>query len=196
MDLDRLVDLQDQGDELRILRGQFDPRDTASWNNLGKCLKELNRLDESIEAYSRAIEILPDYALAHYGRAISLLTAGRLAEGFRKYEWRKHFIKPRKFPQPLWQGEKASGKTLFLYAEQGFGDAIQMVRFVSAARERVGRVILECRPELRTWFEFSKCADEVVPYGAQIPPFDYFASLLSLPQILGVVLETIPSQTP
>ena len=172
------------------------PRDSVSWNNLGKCLKELNRLQESIEAYNRSLEIAPDYALARYGRAISLLAAGQFPEGFRDYEWRWHLIKPRQFQQPEWTGNPAPGQTLLLHAEQGFGDAIQMVRFIPAARERVGRVILECRPELKTLFQYSKCADAVIPYGTEIPPFDCRLSLISLPRALGVTLDTIPNRTP
>ena len=173
-----------------------DPRDSASWNNLGKCLTELNRLEESIEAYNRALAIAPDYALARYGRAISLLTAGRLPEGFRDYEARWHLITPRQFQQPEWIGELALGKTLFLHAEQGFGDSIQMVRFIPAARARVGHVILECRPELQTLFQYSKCADTVIPHGVAIPPFDCRLSLISLPRVLGVTLDTIPNRVP
>jgi Flp pilus assembly protein TadD len=173
-----------------------DPHDSASWNNLGKCLKELNRLDESIAAYNRALEIAPEYALARYGRAVSLLTAGRLPEGFRDYEWRWHLVTPRQFRQPEWNGTPAPGQTLFLHAEQGFGDAMQMVRFVPAARERVGRVILECRPGLEKLLQYSNCADVVIPYGVEIPPFDFRLSLISLPRVLGVTLDTIPNRTP
>ncbi len=173
-----------------------DPRDSACWNNLGKCLKELNRLDESIAAYDRALEIAPDYALAKYGRAVSLLTAGRYPEGFRDYEWRWHLVTPRQFPQPEWTGDPAPERTLFLHAEQGFGDAMQMVRFIPAARERVGRVILECRPGLEKLFQYSNCADTVIPYGVEIPPFDFRLSLISLPRALGVTLDTIPNLPP
>jgi len=173
-----------------------DPLDSASWNNLGKCLKELNRLDASIQAYNRALEIAPDYALARYGRAVSLLAAGRLPEGFRDYEARWQLLKPRQFQPPEWSGDPAPGRTLFLHAEQGFGDAIQMVRFIPAARERVGRVILECRPGLESLFQYSDCADTVIPYGTEIPPYDFRLSLISLPRALGVTLGTIPSRMP
>ena len=172
------------------------PQDAPGWNNLGKCLKELNRLDESIEAYNRALEIDPDYALARYGRGISLLTAGRLPEGFRDYEARLRLVPARQFPRPAWDGSPAPGKTLFLHAEQGFGDAILMVRFIAAARERVGRVMLECRPELQGLLQYSKCADIVIPYGGEIPAFDSWLSLISLPGVLGTTLGTIPHQTP
>jgi tetratricopeptide (TPR) repeat protein len=175
---------------------ELDSSDYQSWNNLGKCLKELNRLEESIAAYDRAVEAAPDYGLARYGRSIALLTAGRLKEGFRDYESRRYSLPTRTFPQPTWSGEAAPGRTLFLHAEQGFGDAIQMVRFIPAARERVGKVILECRPELCTLFQHSRCADVVIPYGTEIPPFDQVLSLTSLPHVLGITLDTIPNRTP
>ncbi|HEY1789814.1 MAG TPA: GNAT family N-acetyltransferase [Verrucomicrobiae bacterium] len=175
---------------------EMNPRDYNSWNNLGKCFKELNRLDESIQAYTRAVEIAPDYALARHGRAISLLAAGRLTEGFQEYEWRWRCLTPRKLPQPAWQGENAPGKTLFIHAEQGFGDAIQMARFVGRARERVGRVILECRPELARLFQYSNCADVVVPYGSSKHSFDCFIPMLSLPRALGIAGDSIPGETP
>jgi RimJ/RimL family protein N-acetyltransferase/Flp pilus assembly protein TadD len=174
----------------------INPRDSASWNNLGKCFKELNQLDKAIEAYDHAVEVAPDYVLARYGRAMSLLTVGRWPEGFRDYEWRPNLKDLRKCSQPAWQGESAPGSTLLLCAEQGFGDAIQMIRFIPAARERVARVVLECRPELATLFQYSKCADMVIPYGAPLPSFDCYTPLLSLPHLLGITVDAIPRQTP
>jgi Tfp pilus assembly protein PilF len=176
---------------------ELKPCDVASWNNLGKCLNDSNRLEESIQTYDHALAIDPHYAMARYGRAVSLLAAGRLTEGFREYnQWRTHGIKPRQFPQPEWQGEAIPGRTLFLHAEQGFGDAIQYARFIPQVRERTTRVILECRPELKTFFTHCAVADIVIAYGETIPPFDYFTSLASLPGILGVTLATIPNQVP
>jgi len=173
------------------------PQDKASWNNLARCQNDLNRLEESLAAYDRALAIDPQYSLARYGRALSLLAAGKMSEGFCEYnQWRSHGIKPRQFPQPRWQGGPIPGQTLFLHAEQGFGDAIQYARFLPRARQLAARVILECRPELKRFFTCSEIADVVIAYGEEIPPFDYFTSQASLPGILGVVLNTIPNQVP
>jgi Flp pilus assembly protein TadD len=173
------------------------PRDAASWNNLGKCLNDCNRLEESIQSYDQALAVDPQYAMARYGRAITLLAAGRFAEGLREYnQWRTHGIKPRQFPQPEWQGEPVPDQTLFLYAEQGFGDAILYSRFLPQVRERAAKVILECRPELKTFFTRCAVADVVIAYGETIPVFDYFTSLASLPGILGVTLHDIPNRMP
>jgi tetratricopeptide (TPR) repeat protein len=174
----------------------LNPRDFTSWNNLGKIFKQLNRLDESLAAYDRALAISPGFELATHGRAISLLTAGRLAEGFPEYESRWSKIKPREFAQPRWRGESVAGKTVFIHAEQGFGDGIHFARFVPFVRERAGRVILECRPELKSLFTFSGCADEVIAFGEAAPPFDVFTSIISLPGILGVTEKNIPGRVP
>ena len=174
---------------------ELNPRDAASWNNLGKTLKELNRLEESLSAYQRALAEQPDYVLAHYGFALSLLASGNLPDGFREYEWRPQRM-PREFPQPRWRGESLAGRTLFLHAEQGFGDAILAVRFIPQLRERGARVILECRPELKTLFVSARCADVVIAYGEPIPAFDCFTSLISVAGLLGVTLETIPNRVP
>jgi Flp pilus assembly protein TadD len=174
----------------------LNPRDAACWNNLGKNFKQLNQLAAAIDAYDRALAISPGMEIARHGRAIVLLTAGRLAEGFREYESRWSKIKPRQFAQPRWHGEPIAGKTVFIHAEQGFGDAIHFARFVPLVRERAARVILECRPELKSLFIFSGCADAVIAYGEPIPPFDVFTSIISLPGILDITRETIPGQVP
>ena len=123
---------------------ELNPHYAANWHNLAKCLKDSHRLEESLVAYDRALAVDPNCFQAHYGRAISLLTGGRLQEGFREHnKWRNHGRTPRQFSQPAWNGEPIPSKTLFLHAEQGFGDAIQTVRFVRQARERAANVILE-----------------------------------------------------
>lgn len=175
---------------------ELNPRDIASWNNLGKIYKQLNRLAESIAAYDRALAVSPGFELAKHGRAISLLTAGRWAEGFREYESRWSKITPRVFPKPTWQGEPVENQTVFLHAEQGFGDAIHFARFVPLVQQRAARVILECRPELKSLFSFSKVADEVIAVGEPIPPFDRAASYFSVPGILGITLQNLPARVP
>jgi len=174
----------------------LNPADAESWNNLGKCLKELNRVNESIAAYDRALALKPDYLLALQGRSISLLTAGRLAEGYRDYELRWLTLQRREVAAPRWDGRPIPGQILFLHAEQGFGDGIQSARYPKLARARCGRVILECRPELKTLFVHSQVADEVIAFGEAIPPCDYYTSVISLPGLLGFALDSIPGETP
>ena len=68
----------------------------------------------------------------------------------RHYEarWQLERQKKRDFPQPWWHGEPFAGRTLLLFAEQGFGDTIQFIRFAPQVKALGGRVVLECQPEL------------------------------------------------
>ena len=175
---------------------ELNPTDHVSWNNLGKAFKELNELTEASAAYDRALDIEPESPVAHCNRAMTSLLAGRLAEGFREYEWRWRLLTPRQYPQPRWNGEPMDDKTLFIHAEQGLGDSIQFVRFVPQAKARAGRVILECQPPLKRLFQTSGCANVVTAFGDSVPPFDAFVPLMSLPAVLGTTLETIPSHVP
>jgi Flp pilus assembly protein TadD len=174
----------------------LNPRDHECWSNLGKALTEINRVDEAIAAYDRAVALQPEYVVARCNRAITLLTAGRLSEGWREYEWRWRALEPRRLPRPKWNGEVIAGKSLLLLAEQGFGDTIQFARYAQCARERGARVILECRAPLKRLLEYSGCADAVVAYGEPLPDFDFHAPAMSVPGILGTTLENIPGQQP
>ena len=169
--------------------------DSAAWNNLGRALTELNRLPEAIAAFDRALALQPDSALTRRNRALALLKTGRWQEGWRDYESRRSNLITKPYPQPKWNGGDISGKTLFTHAEQGLGDSIQFVRFVSSARARAGRVILECQKPLKRLFENCRCADVVIAVGEEPPPFDTHVALASLPGIFHVTPETIPGSS-
>ncbi|NJL56260.1 hypothetical protein HC928_14605 [bacterium] len=61
--------------------------------------------------------------------------------------------------------------------------------------ERGGRVVIACQQPLARLFTTVPGVDQVVPENA-VPEFQVHASLMSLPQILGTTLETIPNKVP
>src|SRR6185437_16104674 len=80
--------------------------------------------------------------------------------------------------------------------EQGFGDAIQYVRYVRLVSDRGARVILECHPELRRLFDSFPGTEQVISRGEPLPDFDYHSPLASLPFACRTKLETIPADVP
>ena len=72
--------------------------------------------------------------MARFGLSLALLAQGEYEEGWREYEWRgkdgAEAANSPQFPQPPWQGQDIVGKTVLIYAEQGFGDTLQFVRYV------------------------------------------------------------------
>src|SRR5690349_14200004 len=89
---------------------------------------------DAVAPADKATSINPNHAEAHGNRAFALLHAADYVEGFREYEWRwrcKNFSSPvREFDRPLWDGTDPAGRTILVHAEQGYGDVIQMARFI------------------------------------------------------------------
>jgi tetratricopeptide (TPR) repeat protein len=56
-------------------------RKARPYNNLGVALATENRLDEAVEMYRIALQIRPDYALAHYNLGNALAKGGYFEEG-------------------------------------------------------------------------------------------------------------------
>jgi tetratricopeptide (TPR) repeat protein len=168
--------------------------------NLGFLFFEQGRIDEAEEHYRQAVELNPDFAMAHKCVAQMLLRKGRFAEGWAEMEWRwkwKEFPSPkRNFPQPQWRGEDITGARIFLHAEQGFGDAIQFLRYVPMVAERGAKISLEVHPELRRLAEGMDGVTELIARGDKLPEFDWHCPLMSLPLVFSTNVHTIPAKVP
>ena len=168
--------------------------------NLGCVLHLQRRLDEAVDSNRRAIEIDPDNADAHHNLAVALLSLGQMAEGWQEYEWRwkipQMIAAHRDFSVPRWNGEPASGKTLLLHAEQGFGDTLQFCRYASLAARLGMRVIVEAPPSLVRLLGGLKGIDQVVARGQALPRADLHCPMLSMPLAVGTVVETVPAEIP
>ena len=177
------------------------PDDCEALSNLAIVCKYLNRHREGLELIDRALSLSPQHPLAHWNRAILLLSLGELCEGFAEYEWRwkggagPQFA-PRPFTQPRWNGEIVPDQTLFVHGEQGFGDFIQFARFLLMARQRVGRIVVECPAALLPLMADSGLADEWVVPAESPQTFDTFIPLMSLPQALGISTDLLAHQVP
>ena len=166
--------------------------------NRGNVLTEIKRFDEAMADYDKAISLKPDYAEAHWNKSLQLLLRGEFASGWELYEWRwkrtQLSLPIREFEQPLWLGkEDLHGKTILLHWEQGLGDTIQFSRYVQEVANLGCKTILEVQKHLFELMKGIEGVDELIPNGADLPPFDFYCPLMSLPLALGTTLETIPS---
>ena len=153
---------------------------------------------EALACYRRAIGLDENLAEAHFNYALQLLATGDFENGWREYEWRwrldtRTTLRPR---APHWEGESLSGRTILLYAEQGFGDAIQFMRYVPRVAERATHVLLRCHPELVDLARSIPGVRAVAASDDELPPFDVCAPLMSLPRLLGTTLSSIPADVP
>ena len=177
------------------------PELAALHANLGNALRDIGRPRQSIASYDRALALAPDNAEICLNRAMALLRAGKLGEGFPAYEVRlskRGMVRAGLAAHPLWDGSAAAGRTLLLHGEQGHGDSIQFIRYAAVARNAGARVLIECQQRLLRLFQGqgNGLADAVFARGADLPPFDARASLLSMPALMRTDLNSIPAATP
>jgi tetratricopeptide (TPR) repeat protein len=187
----------------------LDPNDARAYSNYGLTLNELQRPSEARAMFERALSIDSNFVGARWNLAMSQLLQGDYVQGWLNHEARwdgspeLRGITRGDLKQPIWKGEPLAGKSLFVWGEQGFGDALQFARYLPLIGERVqregGRLLYCCFDRLLPLFRrsFEGWFDAVIPHTFQPPPrYDYQCPLLSLPLRLATTLDTLPAETP
>jgi Flp pilus assembly protein TadD len=185
---------------------ELQPDMIESLLNMARALIAQGRFEEALEPHRRATAIRPDSAQAHQHLGRMLLLLGHYEEGWPEYEWR--WLNPaaatihRNLKAPRWHGEAVPKKSILLHCEQGFGDAIQFLRYVSLVRERATpeRLILECPPGLERLLAFQgdphvKIVSRRPGGELRLPAYYLHCPLLSLPLTLGI-FEPLPMAGP
>lgn len=195
--LNRLPEAIAQFDRVLSLQ----PNNIIALNERGSALAQIRRIDEAFASFAKALSFNPQYAEAHFNGALCRLLRGDFTRGLAQYEWRWDIAAARPhqrdFRQPRWTGkEDLAGKSILLYAEQGFGDTIQFCRYVPLVAARGARVILEVQQQLRGLMEATFEQATIIAKGDPLPNFDLHCPLLSLPLAFETRLETIPAATP
>ena len=171
---------------------------------LGVVYHATARYAEAVAASETAIALRPNLAEAHVNLAHSLLVSGDFGRGWDEFVWMWR-VPARRVEYPyldrvtLWRGETFAGRQLLIRLDQGFGDAIQMVRYLPAVKARGGRVILEVRAALVPLFADLPGVDELRVHsdGAIFgDDADLQVPLLGLPRALATDLTSIPALIP
>ncbi len=177
------------------------PDFAKAFYNLGNCRSEEMRLVEAVQEYRAALEIDPALVEAHWNMSHVLLLLGEYAEGWREYRWRWRRKRAPKldYPRPLWEGERAADCAVLVHAEQGRGDTLQFVRYLSEMRRRVGQVVVACDDSQVDLLAGAGLADRVVSLAqldAAMADADFQVPLLNLPEIFhadaGMLAGSVP----
>jgi tetratricopeptide (TPR) repeat protein len=195
-DCDRL----DEAAKLHQKAVALDPSKPGNHHNLGITYRQAARYRDAIKSFETALKLKPGWTSAKWDLALVCLHVGDFDKGWPLYEsrWQLPEMTMPKLAKPLWNGEKLEGKTILLYSEQGFGDAIQCVRYAAALKSDygAGRVVLDCKPQLARLFAAAAGVDEIVPRGKPLPAYDLHCPLNSLPGRFKTTTETIPGRAP
>jgi tetratricopeptide (TPR) repeat protein len=165
-------------------------------NNIGEALRALGQLDEAARAFEQAIALAPSMALLHWNLSLIHLMQGDWQRGFDEYEWRLRLASAPQYPGKLWDGGDIDGRSILLYTEQGFGDAIQFARYVPLLAKRGAQAVLHCQPPLVRLLKRLKGAAQVIPIDQPPPATDFYAPLMSLPHRFQTTPPHVPGEVP
>jgi tetratricopeptide (TPR) repeat protein len=172
------------------------PDEVEALNNLGVLFQDMGFAEPAFRHLSRALELAPDAPTIRWNLSLSQLLRGDVEHGWANYESRwegcEHLKHAYRFPRErAWRGEPLEGKRLLLWAEQGFGDTIQFIRFAQDVASRGAVVSVMAPAEIAELVRTAPGVGTVHVQDGPPPPFDYHCPLLSLPLRLGVTLDPL-----
>lgn len=182
------------------------PQDYEVNYNLGVLLQENKQWDQALNYFDTSLQVQRNHD-AIWNRGLSLLYLGRYQEGFTEYESRIEQSETQKFSylKPifqmlpkgrLWKGASIVDKTLLVWTEQGLGDSLMMMRYLSMVKSRFGvsKLIVYCEPTLMRTIACIPSVDQIVSKDHRdVGQYDFHCSLFSLPHYFETTLGSIPS---
>lgn len=157
-------------------------------------------LDAALDCANRALAIDPSLPGGHFVRAETLLLRGEMAEGWEEYEWRFRIsgAAPLMPPtdKPQWDGSGFTDRSLLLIADQGFGDAIQFMRYIPWAAQRCPSIAIACSAEVKPLLR--QVAPQAVLFTRwqDCPDYAAFCALSGLPRLHRTRLDSVPAPVP
>jgi hypothetical protein len=171
-----------------------DRNSAGAFNNYGNVLRECGDPLGGIPFLQRSIQLAPGHPTAQFNLAVAYLLAGNYQQGWAQYETRWNYEHLAgtlpDYSQPRWTGQDITDKTVLIMGEQGHGDNIQFVRFIGDIQARGAKTILAVDSSLKPLFQ-SPAIPNIVCQGDNLPEFDYWIPIMSIPGVLGSTLENL-----
>lgn len=162
------------------------PLDARALSNLALVHQDQGRLEESVAGFEKAVAVAPYDASLRANLGGALLMAGDYRRGFPAYEFRlagsATEAMMKRTGLPIWDGTPLQGRRLLVWSEQGLGDALQFLRFISLLGEPAA---VMAQAGLRRLLQQVPGIKSAHGWDETPPDCDVQAALLSLPRLLG-----------
>ena len=173
------------------------PADVHGRINLGNTLQKMGRHDEAIQCFEIALALDLNNEAAIYNRSFSMLSLGRLPEGWADYDYRPTRNEARHATLPHWAGEDLTGKSIVLWGEQGIGDELLYASMYAEVISRAASCVIECHPKLLPLFVRTFPGAQVVlktdpPQPVNLDTIHYQCAAGSLARWLRPSLQSFP----
>jgi Tfp pilus assembly protein PilF len=173
------------------------PMDPRAASNLALAHQDLGQMPQAVAGFERAVSLAPNDASLRANLGGALLMAGDFQHGFPAHEFRLiGSMTERAMKEaglPLWDGQPLNGKRLLVWTEQGLGDSLQFLRFLSQLK---APVTVMAQAALLRLVQGIDTVEAVYGWNDAPPQADLQIPLLSLPRLMGCNSEAdIPVST-
>ena len=181
------------------------PGHISTMCNIGLCHVHGRALETGMSWFEAAIRQDPDNPEPRYLTSLPRFLEGDMKAGFAAAEWRLRLPGQIRVlytgPEPVWDGMASlAGKRLIIHAEQGLGDSIMMLRFVSLLDATTTRITVLVQRGLGELFaesfpgiEFIEFTDNLTRQLATRVRGDYQCSLMSLAHLTAAQWTDLPA---
>ena len=165
---------------------ELEPAHPGALANLGAALRQSGHLGPALEILEGGRLLAPANAELRWNLGLTRLMAGQWHRGFEDFEARRDIpgMSVALPPGAPWDGRPIPGRTLLIQHEQGFGDAIQFLRFARDAEKLGARVIYRGPRALAAMARKISGISRAVAQEDELPRFDYWLPMMSLPHVL------------
>lgn len=158
--------------------------------NLGVIYRKRKDTEKSIYYLKKALSYKKDDATLNYSLGMSYFTDKQFYEGY------KYFLKRNTYGienlKNFWDGSSQKDKTILVFCDYGFGDAIMYSRYFPFLRDYFKNIKVCCHPALIKLFENSFENMEFVKNFNNVE-YDFSVLAMNLPYFLNMDFDNIPS---
>lgn len=195
----RMLNQIEEADACFATAIQQQPDYLSPFKNRGTLWIWNGEVERGLEWYEKGLQLSPQEPELHRNLGVIYLLLGDEAKGWEEYRWRWQVpgLQRPASSAPLWQGEPLEGKSIFLYPEQGLGDAIHFVRMAKQLRSLGARTVLGCESKMVPLLSSAPGIDQVCPGGMIPANVDFQASLIeAADHVRSLPVEPDPAVTP
>ena len=163
-------------------------------NNRAAVAQDIGDGARALACLTRAVALSPEDPRIRWNLALSQLQAGDFANGWTNYESRwegcAHLRNAQRMPADRrWRGESLHGRRLLLWAEQGYGDTVQFIRFARDLKQSGASVRAYVPRALVRLVRGVAGVAEATGQDEPPPEYDVHCPLMSLPYHLHLRLD-------
>lgn len=179
---------------------QAQPKHLDALNLRGLVRQETGQLDKAQADFESVLSQDPGHAEAHLNLGTLKILRNQLPQGWNEYEWRWDCpsTAPASYGAPRWQGQPlAADQRLLVFADAGFGDTLQFIRYVLTDPAPREQITFRCQAALLRLFAAQDWNLPLLSDKEPVPAgYAYEFPLLSYPCLRQTTVDSIPLPQP